>query len=96
MASFFSLPRRVLMGVAVLFATASFVYGTVWVFFEEPQASLGTILLEQPPRPFPTITQVTKGSPADEAGQLGLRSFHQNSVRSATRDDALAATRSSS
>ena len=68
MASFFSLPRRVLMGVAVLFATASFVYGTVWAFFEDPQGSLGIILLEEPPRPFPTITQVREGSPAYEAG----------------------------
>ena len=68
MPSLSSLPRPVLMGLAVLFATASFVYGTVWVFFDDPQGSLGIILLEQPPRPFPTITQVREGSPADEAG----------------------------
>ena len=59
-----SLPRPLLLVLALALAAVSAGYAAVWIFFINDTADLGLVLPSDPPRPFPSIVLVPEGSPS--------------------------------
>ena len=87
MERFSSLPRPVLLGLALALAAVSIGHTAVWLFFIKETANLGLVLPADPPRPFPSVVQLTEGGPAEEAGlEVGDRLMAVNGRRLETME----------
>ena len=82
-----SLPRPLLLVLALALAAVSAGYAAVWIFFINDTADLGLVLPSDPPRPFPSIVLVPEGSPAAQAGlRVGDRLLAVNGRRLETME----------
>ena len=70
MRSFFSLPRPLLMGLAISFAAATTLYSAIWMHYIrwKPKAQLGIEFERQPSTPALLVTRVLPSSPAHRTG----------------------------
>ena len=82
-----SLPRPLLLVLALALAAVSAGYAAVWIFLSHGTADLGLMLPSDPPRPFPSIVLVPEGSQAARAGlQVGDRLLAVNGRRLETME----------
>ena len=87
MRRFDSLPRSLLLVLALALAAVSAGYAAGWIFFINETADLGLVLPSDPSRPFPPIVLVPEGSPAAQAGlQVGDRLLAVNGRRLETME----------
>ena len=87
MRRFDSLPRSLLLVLALALAAVSAGYAAGWIFFINETADLRLVLPSDPPRPFPPIVVVPEGTPAAQAGlQVGDRLLAVNGHRLETME----------
>ena len=87
MRRFCSLPRPLLLSLALVLAAVSVGYAIVWIFLIHDTADLGVVLPAAPPRPFPSVVLIADDSPAQRAGlRVGDRLLAVNGRRLETME----------